>query len=249
MNRVYLGIKFALGYFTLLPVRFKENDDLSHPRVMESMLLILPLIGLLLASITVILADALQHLHWLGALIAAVVYMVLYGFIHTEAICDVADAVHAAHGGKDPYTVIKEPHVGAMGVLYSAAFVLLKTASLTYLLLHQLYLPFLAVAAMSRLNLLFLIRFFDFRSTFVTQLKSSLRLFPLLLLTIACFGAMALTLPPVYVLWVAAVTVGSGFSIFLLVRWSLGFANGDVLGTALEISELIAILAVLLLWL
>ena len=248
MNKVYLGIRFALSYFTFLPVRFGAKDDLSDPRVMESMLLFLPLVGVILAALTVGVAEAFQSLGWLGALIAAALYMIAYGFIHTEAVIDVADALYAAHSGKDPYAVIKEPYTGAMGVLYGAVFVLLKTASLAYLLLHHLYLPFVMIAMTSRLNLLLLIRWFTFRSSFVTTLRSSLRIVPLWLAVLAYGAAGSAVLGGSFLL-ITLLGLGISLAVFALIRRSLGFGNGDVLGCSLELTELLLILSVLLAWL
>lgn len=247
MNKIVLGVKFALSYFTVLPVRFKSDDDLSHPKVLSAMLYTLPLVGLVLAGLTVGVFCTLESLHWLGAIIAAAAYMALYGFVHTEAVIDVADAVYAAHSGKDPYQVIKEPTVGAMGVLYGVSFLLLKIASLSFLLMHHLFLPFLAIAMTSRIALLILIKHHDFRSSFVTQLHNSLHLRPLMML-IGMYGAVGfytLSWP-----FLSLFFIGIGTSILLcaFAKKSLGFINGDVLGMALEGVELILILAVLLAW-
>lgn len=247
MNKIVLGVKFALSYFTVLPVRFKSDDDLSHPKVLSAMLYTLPLVGLILAGLTVGVFCSLESLHWLGAIIAAAAYMALYGFVHTEAVIDVADAVYAAHSGKDPYQVIKEPTVGAMGVLYGVSFFLLKIASLSFLLMHHLFLPFLAIAMTSRTALLILIKHHDFRSSFVTQLHNSLHLRPLMVF-IGVYGAVGfytLSWP-----FLSLFFIGIGTSILLcaFAKKSLGFINGDVLGMALEGVELILILAVLLAW-
>jgi len=247
VNKVYLGVKFALSYFTLLPIRFRTDDDLSHPRVLKAMLLTLPFVGALLASLSIGIFMALESLGWLGALIAAVAYMVLYGFIHTEAVIDVADALYAAHSGKDPYDIIKDPTVGAMGVLYGVSFTLLKIAALSTLLMHHLFLPFVVIAVISRLGLLILIRTYDFRSSFVSQLHTNLRLFPLVLV-IGLFGALGFYL----LSWNIFLLFGvGGLTAFLLSSFAkkgLGFINGDVLGMSLEGSELMLILTVLLVW-
>lgn len=124
MNNFILGFKFALSYFTILPVKFKEDDDLSKKEILSFMLFSLPLLGLILGFITLVLYHLLADLSWFGATICAVSYMILYGFIHTEAIIDVVDAIYAKHSGKDAYEVIKEPTIGAMGVLYAFAFLL-----------------------------------------------------------------------------------------------------------------------------
>ncbi|MEW5831763.1 MAG: adenosylcobinamide-GDP ribazoletransferase [Campylobacterota bacterium] len=244
MNNVYLGIKFALSYFTLLPVRFRQSDDLSHPAVLRTMLLALPAIGLLLAGLSVALFLTLEPLGWIGAVIAAGAYMILYGFLHIEAIIDVADAIHAAHSGKDPYTVIKEPTVGAMGVLYGAMAVLFKTALLASLLMHQQFAAFAAVAVISRLGLLGILALFAFRSTFVSQLRASFG-------KTALLGAVAVySLIGFWLLsWPYALALGSGIALALLIalalRRALGFLNGDTLGASLEAVEILLILGFL----
>jgi adenosylcobinamide-GDP ribazoletransferase len=245
MNNIILGFKFALSYFTLLPIRFRVSDDLSHPHVLKSMLLSFPFVGVLLASLSIGVFMGLESLEWLGALIAAVVYMGLYGFIHTEAVIDVADAMYAAHSGKDPYEIIKDPTVGAMGVLYGTSFTLLKIAALSTLLMHHLFLPFIAIALISRLALLVLIRTYDFRSSFVSQLHTNLQLFPLTFLITAwsALGFYLLTWEFFLLLSIGILTV---LLLSGLAKKGLGFINGDVLGMSLEGSELILILTALL---
>lgn len=245
MNNIVLGIKFALSYFTLLPIRFDADDDLSHPRVLKSMLLSLPFVGVLLSALTIAAFAALEPLGWLGAIIAAVAYMVLYGFIHTEAVIDVADAVHAAHSGKDAYEIIKDPTVGAMGVLYGVSFTLLKIAALSTLLMHHLFLPFIAIALISRLSLLVLIRAYEFRSSFVTQLHENLRVAALILLILLC-GGIGFYLLSVNFLALFVAGVVTALLLSYTAKRSLGFINGDVLGMSLEGSELVLMITALL---
>lgn len=245
MNKIILGVKFALSYFTLLPIRFDADDDLSHPRVLKSMLLSLPFVGALLSGLSIILFMGLESLGWLGAIIAAVAYMVLYGFIHTEAVIDVADAVYAAHSGKDPYEIIKDPTVGAMGVLYGAGFVILKVAALSTLLMHHLFLPFVAIAVISRLSLLVVIRTYEFRSSFVTQLHTNLRVVPLILLILLC-GTLGFYILSVKFLALFVTGVLTALLLSYAAKKSLGFINGDVLGMSLEGVELVLMVSVLL---
>jgi adenosylcobinamide-GDP ribazoletransferase len=204
-------------------------------------------VGLLLSSLAIGVFVTLEPLGWLAAIIAGVIYMALYGFIHTEAIIDVADAVYAKHSGKDPYVIIKEPSVGAMGVLYGVSFLILKISALSYLLMNHLFLPFMAIAAISRISLLILIRVHEFRSSFVSQLKSSLYFFPLVIL-ISLYSALGWW----FLSWPFMALFGIGIVSALLfsslAKRSLGFVNGDVLGMSLEGVELILMIAVLLAW-
>ncbi|MBU1668812.1 adenosylcobinamide-GDP ribazoletransferase [bacterium] len=244
MKNLYLGLKFAFSYFSILPIRFKNNDDLSQKEVLASMLLFLPLVGLALGLGTVVLFSLLAHLACYGALIAAVVYMILYGFIHTEAIMDVADAIYASHSGKDPYAIIKEPTVGAMGVLYAVGFMLLKIAGIVYLFRHDLLMEFIAVLIVSRLSLLFLLKAYTFKSSFATQLKESLS-HKYLLLSFILFSILGSLLTPYFVILLVQ---GLFFALLisLFIKAKIGFVNGDVLGATLESVEILLFFCVAL---
>ena len=244
MNKILLGIKFSLSYFTLLPIRFHANDDLSHPRVLKVMLLSLPFVGALLAGLSIALFLGLESLGWLGGLIAAVAYMMMYGFIHTEAVIDVADAVYAAHCGKDPYEIIKDPTVGAMGVLYGVSFLILKVAVLSTLLIHHLFVPFIAIAVISRLGLLVLIRMYDFRSSFVSQLHANCSIFPLVLV-ISLLGVLGFYFLSWNIFPFFGVGMATAFFLSYRTKKVLGFINGDVLGMSLEGVEFVLMMVLL----
>ncbi len=247
-QHLYLGLKSTLGYFTLLPVRFDPRDDLSHPQVLGAMLFWLPLAGVVSAGGSLLLFGLSGALGWLGAVSAAVLYPILYGFLHTEAVADVADALYAAHGGKDPYTIIKDPTVGAMGVLWSVAVVLLKVALVTYLLLHGAWGLFVAVTISSRLGLEMLFWSQEFRSSFIQQLQvgfngryfgSSLLLFGLVGVWLIGWGYLILLTLAMLSSYLIATQIGR----------KLGFLNGDVLGATLESSEILMLFIGALLWL
>ena len=235
MYPLVLGLKFALSYFTILPVHFKKSDDLSSPKVLVGMLFFLPLVGLILASIAIMIDS---QGGWLWAIVGALMYMVLYGFIHTEAVCDVADALYAKHSGKDAYAIIKEPTIGAMGLFYGLAFFTLKIAAIVSLFLEEKYLLFASVVIISRLGLLVLIRLLTFKSSFVNQLKAALTM-PYLLGALGVFSL------------IGVIMIGSPFLFYLLfgiilsyiiarfIGAKLGFINGDVLGVTLESVEIL----------
>lgn len=247
MKQIYLGFKFSISYFTILPVRFKESDDLSNPKLLSWMLFFLPLIGLILAALCVGVFKIVEPLGWLGAVIASLFYMTSYGFIHTDAIIDVADAIYAKHSGKDAYKVIKEPTVGAMGVLYGGGFLILKVATLATLLSEHLFFALFSIAIVSRFSLLLLIKNYIFKSSFVTLLHESLSFKIIIMATIfyALIGSWLLSWSflPLLVLGV----IGA-FFIASVTKKYLGFINGDVLGMTLESIEVLFMIGALLLW-
>ncbi len=248
MKDLYLGLKFMFSYFTILPVHFQKEDDLSKASILAAMLFWLPLGGMVLGSMSLVLFSLLSSLEWLAAVVAAVLYMMLYGFLHTEAIMDVADALYAKHSGKDAYMVIKEPTVGAMGVLWAVCMLLLKVAGIVFLLLHEGWLYFLAILLISRLSLLLLFYTQTFRSHFITKMKEGFKLKYFITSNILFSGIGFVLIGWKFFLLLC---VGLVFSYLLANRLkkALGFINGDVLGTTLESVEIVLFIGAALLWL
>jgi adenosylcobinamide-GDP ribazoletransferase len=248
MKAYYLGLKLMFSYFTILPMPFKKSDDLSSSETLASMLFFLPLAGLVLGVMMMLLFNLLHSLAWLAALLCALGYMMLYGFLHTEAIMDVADAIYASHSGKDAYAIIKEPSVGAMGVLWGVSLLLTKVAILSFLLLSGGVTLAIALFMVSRLALQLLFLTQTFRSSFLTQLKTHFK--PThFLLSLALFGSVGLVLLGWHFVWLLLFGLVLSFTITQFLKKKLGFVNGDVLGTTLELTEILLMLLGALLWL
>jgi adenosylcobinamide-GDP ribazoletransferase len=247
MQNLYLGLKFAFSYFTILPVKFKNSDDLSSKDILGSMLLFLPLVGVVLGILVVGLFYILEPLSWYGAVISAVAYMMLYGFLHSEAVMDVVDAIYASHSGKDAYSIIKDPTVGAMGVLWVFGFTLLKISGIVFLLMHHLFIEFITVLMVSRLALLMLFYTQTFKSEFATQLKASLSL-KYLLGAFGLFTVIGFLFAGVPFFTIMLTGLLFSYLITIFIRSKIGFVNGDVLGATLEGVEIILFLGVAL-WL
>ena len=244
MKNFYLGLKFSFSYFSILPISFQEEVNLTDKNILASMLFFLPLVGLILGLITLILFSSIAHLGWYGSLISAVIYMMLYGFIHTEAIIDVADAIYASHSGKNAYDIIKEPTVGAMGVLYAIGFVLLKVAGVIYLLTHNFLMEFLAILIISRLSLLFLFKIHTFKSSFATLLKESLSI-QYFIASFTLFTILgSLILNKFIFLLLTGLLLAYLISTFI--KSKIKFVNGDVLGATLESVEILLFFGVAL---
>lgn len=245
-KEIILGLKFAFSYFSIIPIKFDNSVDLSKKEIINYLMFFLPFVGFVLSSISVLAFYFLQDLSYLAAIICAFFYMMLYGFIHTEAILDVVDALYAKHSGKDAYEVIKEPTIGAMGFLYALAFVCIKVAALVMLFLNQMYLEIIAIAIISRVSVLFMTKTNEFKSSFVSLMKSSFTSFKtaFVLYFIVCLLLLGFK---VFWLFLVALLFTYIFSNFL--KKNLGFLNGDALGFNLELTEIILFVTVCLLWL
>ena len=87
----------------------------------------------------------LQYLYFLilpfpilyKAILCAILYLFLYGFLHLEAVCDTIDGYFASLSNKDVYEVMHEPQVGSIGAIGGFCFVLLKVLAISYLLYSE----------------------------------------------------------------------------------------------------------------
>ncbi len=242
LKNLYLGLKFSFSYFSVLPISFKASDDLSQKEVLAFMLFFFPLVGLVLGLGTIILFSFLTHLTWFGALISATVYMMSYGFLHTEAICDVADAIYAKHSGKDAYSIIKEPTVGAMGVLFSTATIILKIAGIVFLLLHNALMELVSIFMLSRLSLLLLFRVHTFHSSFATTLKEALAL-PYVFFAFSLFSLIGIMLIDNFMMFLL-IALFLALLLSYSIKKQIGFVNGDVLGASLEGVEVLLLIII-----
>ena len=238
MKQISNAFFFALSYFSIIPV-FVKNMEINNDTYKYT-LVILPLVGAILASLVIGLNFALIEFFnpLYASFVCAVVYLALYGFIHTEAIIDVVDAWFASYSGKDAYKIMKESTIGAIGALYGFSFVLLKVGIITYVLYEKQYILFLIVCVFSRLNLIYLLGYFKFSKDSFLSLAFQhggvlqLKIFALIYLVLAfIFGTNVLLL---FIL-----SLASFYFILKILNNKFGFVNGDCLGFTLEHTELI----------
>ena len=238
MKRILDAFYFALSYFSIIPVFVKDmkidNDTYKYT------LAFLPLVGAILASIVIglnlLLSEFFNPLY--AAFVASVLYLSLYGFLHLEAICDVIDAWFASYSGKDPYSIMKDPTIGAIGALYAFCFVLLKVGISTYVLYEEQYALFFLVLIFSRLNLIYLLQFFKFnkdsflslafQSAGVGKVKIYALIYLILAISLAS-NAIILFILSLLVFYIVLKILNKKFS----------FVNGDCLGFTIEHTELI----------
>ncbi|MFA7091338.1 MAG: adenosylcobinamide-GDP ribazoletransferase [Arcobacteraceae bacterium] len=239
MKSIWHGIVLSFSYFSILPVRLKSNA--SNAKVYTSLLLVFPFVGFAIAFLSVLLFMVLKDYMPMVycAILCACIYLVLYGFLHLEALSDVIDGYFAFLSGKNAYEIMKEPHVGALGAIGTFVFVLLKVSVIAFLLMESKEEFFLASVIFSRLGLIFGLFAFEFHknSSFALQLKQ-----------VASFTFVAVAfstymLFSYFVLDVKMVLLFSFVTLFVvaLVLYALkkkfGFLNGDCLGATLEKTE------------
>ena len=129
------GLILAIGFLTRLPVPSVHNfeaADLSRSAAW------FPLAGALVGAIVAMAAYAGAIVDpWLGALLGVLVWMAVTGGLHLDGLVDLADALGASHRSPERFLqVLRDPHVGAFGVLALIGVVLAKLILLMLWLTH-----------------------------------------------------------------------------------------------------------------
>ncbi|MCJ8328101.1 MAG: adenosylcobinamide-GDP ribazoletransferase [Campylobacterales bacterium] len=237
MKNILNGFLLALSYFTILPS--KKNIDIND-KTYKYMLLSFPLIGLILGSLSILAFLFFERFYIAiyAAFISSIIYIVLYGLLHLEAICEVVNAWMAKSSGDAVHDIMKERYLGVNGVIACFCFVLLKVAIFTYLLYERKFEVILIVLMFSRLNLIFALNYFEFhKKSFLAislkkQAKESLMFISLIYFLIAIFININISM-----LFVISVCIC--FFTLKILEKRFGFLNGHCIGFSIEKAELV----------
>ena len=213
------GIVFSISYFSSLPIRLDYFE--ANKKFYQGVLIGLPLVGIILASIIIFIYNILPFYSLYSGLLSAIIYVGLTGFLHFEAVADTIDGWYASFSKKDIYAVMHEPQIGSIGVLGVVSFFLLEISALVYnLYLEQFSVIFLALI-LSRLSVYFALNFeYHNKSHFIIGLKNSISINKILNI----------------VFYPLKISVN-----FILntLKNRLGFLNGDTLGFLIVTIEII----------
>lgn len=223
---------FALAWnmLSILPL-FKVHDFYKGINGYSAMFY--PLVGFLIGSLLwaahTLLQDFVPPLH-LNVIIFTL-WVVLTGALHIDGFSDSVDGLFVPK--EKSLEVMKDSHVGGMGMTFTFVFLALKLSSVIYLEAFYL-LPIILM--LSRFNAIIVIYFYPYISQGVGQLlKTELEKKHLL---IALFYTLVLgvTFNFTSALLVSVITAIICATLFTK---RLGGLNGDIYGFIIEVTELI----------
>ncbi|MGB9800609.1 MAG: adenosylcobinamide-GDP ribazoletransferase [Thermanaerothrix sp.] len=235
---LWRGLRLALAFLTRVPL---PSPHSALP--FEQALPWFPWVGLLFGGIGLGLAQALSRL-FSPLLVASLIlfaWAVLSGFLHLDGMADCWDALFPPLPPDKRWQVLKDPHLGAFGVIGLMLHLLVKLMALLAVLnLHPL--GVLVAPVWARWLVLWVGRLPPARpeglgATFVQAVTPRALLWssPLPLLVIPLGGWHSLIALPLAAAGSAALE--------WLARRRLGGISGDVLGAVIEVSETLVLLA------
>ncbi len=241
MRDIFKGFALAVSMLTTLPF-FRVH--VFSKGINGYAVMFYPLVGFILGailwSIHELLNPYIPHAH-LGVIIFGMLIF-LTGALHLDGLSDTIDGIYAPR--ERALEVMKEPHVGAMGMIFTATFLLLKASTLAVFDVFYL-LPL--VLMLSRFNAVLAIYFYPYVSPngMSSFAKDELKKFQVLAATfyVILFGMWALGLWS-FVLMFASVLVLFVMKLYFVKRYG-GF-TGDIYGFTIEITELILLNSILI---
>ena len=237
LRRQLGALRAALQFLTTLPVPAAGRMESAGQ---AQALPWYPVVGLLLGSLIVVLAQWLRMPFYAEAAVLLVFWVALTGALHLDGLADCADAWLGGLGDKErTLRILKDPLCGALAVVALVSVLLLKVAALAALVQGGTVAYVLLVPALARGSALLL-----FRGTAYVRAgglgESASRDYPrtqadivLLALSLLCLVLLPATLALAMLLTTLAV--------FVLVRRAalrrLGGFTGDIAGAQIELVE------------
>ncbi len=235
-------MRIAFGLMTTLPIHLPDDwsaGDSGRAAVWY------PLVGLIVGALT--------WLAWRGALlvfpplvtgiIALVVWVALTGGLHLDGLADCCDGLFASVGPERRLEIMKDPHVGAFGVIGLILVLLLKAAALASLTSTTSFAILLA-ASLARwcilpAGLLPLARPSGMGADFASGFRRASLL----------WGAIVPLLVAILLGWRGLLSALAGVGAAALILWfaksRIGGVTGDVFGMLVEVVETVVLLAFL----
>ena len=226
--RLFRGFALAFNMLSIFPF-FKVHDFFKGINGYSAMFY--PLVGFILGSILFfthfLLQDYLPSTHL--AVIIFVLWVLLTGALHLDGFSDTVDGLFVS--SHRALSVMKDAHVGGMGMTFTFVFLALKLSSVVYL---QAYYLLPIILMFSRLNAVIAIYFYNYISSGVGALiKEELTLKHLLV-------AMFYTLVSAYFFSFTSLFFIALLPLVLSAKFftsRVGGLNGDIYGFIIEITE------------
>jgi adenosylcobinamide-GDP ribazoletransferase len=243
MSDIKLGFLLSFSYFSYIPIKIKEYRESKS--ITKYTVSFIPFVGFSLGLLSIglyfLLATIFVPLY--ASIISAIFYMASYGFLHLEAICDVVDGYFASLSQKDIHKVMKEPTVGAMGIIAITFFLIFKVSAIVYLFSEDKIFLLLVALTLSRLIIFYILHFFEFHpsSGMAKHLKSAIDFKFLIIISIFYFILLLFFVTIIKLLTIFVLATIFAFIVTNHLRSRLGFINGDVLGFNIELVELFVI--------
>ncbi|MCX5696121.1 MAG: adenosylcobinamide-GDP ribazoletransferase [Candidatus Omnitrophica bacterium] len=234
----------AVQFLTLIPLKIKDAGEKKIAKAAAYFPLVGLLIGLVLLGINYIIS-ILNFPSFTSNVILVVALIALTGGMHLDGLSDTADAFLSNKPKDEMLAIMRDPHIGVMGVLSVISVILLKIGLLAALQAPLKITALLLMCLLSRWSVVAAIFLFPYarregKAKIFMQGRTP-GIFVLALISVLVFS---------FAIWqikgLIALLIIAGF-VYLFGRFAsrkIGGITGDTLGATIELTEVITLLIV-----
>ncbi len=238
------SLLLALQFLTIIPVKIRNINE----RKIANSMIYFPLAGLLLG---LILTGANYFLSWLNFepflinTILVVLLTVLTAGIHLDGLADTTDALLSRKSKEEMLKIMRDSHIGVMGVLSLICVILLKVAFLSSLDVPLKTASLLLMCILSRWSLVWAIFLFPYArdegkaKLFIQGANFKIFIWATMIV-LACVTATL----KFKGLFIFAIIALSTYIIGKFISKKIGGITGDTLGATIELAEIVTLLTV-----
>jgi len=234
----------AAQFLTILPLKIKGVTEEKIASAMVYFPVVGLLFGLMLWGI-----NALLYILNFPALainiILTIALIIITGGIHLDGVSDTVDALASGKAKERMLEIMRDPHIGVMGVLSLISIILLKISLLSSVSVSSKPIALLLMCALSRWSAAWVIFLFPYARqegkarVFIQGMN--LKIFILSLIVTFIFAFAIWRVKGLLVLLIIA---GCSYLNGKIIARKIGGITGDTLGANIEFTEIIALFIV-----
>lgn len=235
------SLLLAFQFLTIIPIRIKQIDN----KKMAWGMFWFPVVGLFIGLVLVGANHILSFLNieqFISAIILIVLLVFFTGGIHLDGVADTADALLSRKNKEEMLKIMRDPHIGVMGVVGIICVLLLKISFLSSINSSIRPLSLILMCSLSRWAMVFLMYVFPYArnegkaKVFIEGVNMKIFIFATIaVLLVSVFAGKLIGLIAFVIVLISIYIIGK------LISKKLGGITGDVLGAVNELTEIIVL--------
>jgi len=234
----------ALQFLTIIPVKIRH---LNEQKLSES-IIYFPIVGLLLGLILLLANKLLFFLNFESFfinIILVILLLILTGGLHLDGLADTFDAFLSRKDKDEKLKIMRDSHIGVMGVLSLICIILLKIAFLSSINMSVKTIALLLMCTLSRWTLVLSMILFPYArqegkaKVFIQGIN--LKIFFLATIITLCSVALVWQLKGLLVFLTTAI---SAYIMGKFIKRKIDGITGDTLGAINELIEIFVLFSI-----
>lgn len=237
------GFLTALRFLTILPVKYLRDGKHDYHKSIMFFPVVGILIGLILTAAQQIFI-IFNFLPFTISVLIAIILIFITGAIHLDGLADTLDGLYGGRKKEDVLRIMRDPHIGTMGVVGIVSILILKVS-----LLHSLGMPIkmqylIAMCAISRAQGAFSMIIPYARSEGKAKVFTDGLDYKYIAIAMGIAFICSLAIGILSGIVVFLVSSAAVYLFNKFIQYKIGGITGDTLGAVIELSEVIILITI-----